>query len=149
METDKRLSWPGALFFVFSGIIFTFMIYHLVWGAINPALHWGTTVAPSNPTAREPIKTAMTNPGIPDHNQTDNVILNIGQEWITPKTKVVYQGTGKKGLRFAYYILQLDPHYAYHRNIPRPNARRGFSLGEEKFKLIAERWNRINLERIN
>ncbi len=67
----------------------------------------------------------------------DRLILTKGVPHTVDKVKLTYLGISDDALIIDVTILDLDPEYAYRREIPMPVAESGFSLGQQQYRLIS------------
>jgi len=77
------------------------------------------------------------------------IMLRSGKEALFGNAMIVYRGRSDDHLTFDLFILELDPHYAYERQIAIRKAKKGFRLGDQDFRLLTARESSVKLELIN
>ena len=82
----------------------------------------------------------------PSNSSKNRVMLLIDQDSQIEKSKIVYRGLdGNAKFKLDVAILDLDPHAYYRYRIPIDDAKKGFRLVGQNFKLISARKSSIHL----
>jgi len=81
----------------------------------------------------------------PDINE-EKIMLVLDQEKIIGKSKIIYRGLdGNSKLKIDVVILELDPNAYYPYRIYTDEAKKGFRLAGQNFKLISARKSAIQI----
>ncbi|BBO72907.1 hypothetical protein DSCW_03240 [Desulfosarcina widdelii] len=128
--------WPAVIFFVTCGLFFFGCVWYLWAGATNPEYYW----QPSEALALESPE--------PFLEKNECVLLTKNKGVRVNGARVVYRGSRNGALLLDLYVLQLDPHYGYPHKIEEDQARKGFRMGEEHYKVLAASDAKISLQRL-
>jgi hypothetical protein len=77
----------------------------------------------------------------------DRVILTKGIPRTIDKVRLTYLGMDDDSVVIDVTILDLDPDYAYRRMIPKQRAELGFSLAQQRYRLISAGNFRLKIAR--
>ena len=76
-----------------------------------------------------------------------SVILTKGIPRTIDKVKLTYLGVDADAVVIDVTILDLDPHYAYRRTIPKHIAVQGFKMAQQQYRLISAGRSRLKIAR--
>ena len=80
------------------------------------------------------------------HPPKEKLIVQIDQGKTFGKSKIIYRGLdGNSLFKIDVVILELDPHAYYRYRIPIDDARKGFRLAGQNFRLISARTSAIQI----
>lgn len=129
---DKLLS---LIFFVSTGLLFSYLLYYLVTVDAKPVNYFA-----GQKEAIDSVPPAATL--VPD-----DVVLKAGQSKRFGKLNLLYRGLDADHILIDVTLLELDPDYAYRRRITASAAKKGFVLATYRFKLISANGSRLQLAR--
>ncbi len=133
-QNKRKKSLPSIIFFTLSGIVLVISVVYLVRGSTNPDFYWHS---PSTSSTHTRIRSTL----------NGNTFLLLKDQIVAiNNARFAYKGTINGDLIFDHYIPQLDPHYAYNRQIPSKSAKKGFRLGKTYFRLLAANKNKISMQ---
>lgn len=136
MNDSNEHKWPALVFFVTCGLFFFGCVWYLWAGATNPEYYWQTSDA-----------LVLESPE-PFLKKNECVLLAKNKGARVDGARVVYRGSRDGSLLMDLYVLQLDPHYGYSHKIDADQARQGFRMGEEHYKVLAASDAKISLQRL-
>ena len=125
MYRTGNTSWRSRVFFLCTGLFFSWAVYHLGTGSIDPAYYW------HNQTAK-----GLT-PADTDLDVTKRILLTLDVEARVGKNRFIYKGQKDGCLLIDVLIPALDKGFAYRHAIPLKKAKHGFNLAGRDFFLIA------------
>jgi hypothetical protein len=67
----------------------------------------------------------------------DKIILLKDSALTINNNRIVFKGIENTSIYLDFYLLELDPEYAYHKNISKKEAVEGFQLGDYEYQLIS------------
>ena len=96
----------------------------------------------------ERVKKSKANTDLTQRSQVlkDEVVLLKDKSATINNSRLVFTGFEDKVIHLDLYLLDLDPHYAYHQTISKASAIEGVRLGDSEFRLIAVNKNKLNLK---
>ena len=134
MEKTNSYRWVAGLFFIAVTLFFTWSIYYLAVGQVDPAYYWPA----SQRRGVHPDRT----------RQTEQRFLLLKDEATHLEDLIVtYRGIDDGKLILDVIIPQLDPHVSYLHRIPESVAKKGFLLSNLRFRLISARNSKIRFEK--
>lgn len=136
MNDFNGYKWPAVIFFVTCGLFFFGCVWYLWAGTVNPEYYWQS----SDDLALESPE--------PFLEKNECVLLARNRGGRVNGARVVYRGSRNGALLLDLYVLQLDPHYGYSHKIEEEQARKGFRMGEEHYKVLAASDAKISLMRL-
>ncbi len=119
-ERIKSEKWLVILFFSTVSLFLGYMIYYLI---------------SYNLTVGEWAAAFMARQAALEADGENIVLLSIDKEITIGRVKMTYRGIETKMIIIDYVILDLDPNYSYHRRISIDEAKRGFYLSNNVFRL--------------
>jgi hypothetical protein len=137
MYRTGNVNWQSRLFFVLIGLFFTWAVYYLVSGSIDPAYYWHLRA----PASRAP---ANSDPGA-----ADRILLPLDAEITVGPSRFIYKGKRDGCLLIDVLIPALDKGFVYHHAIPLEKAKHGFNLAGREFILIAANRTGARIRRLN
>lgn len=117
-EQTQSEKWRTILFFCFAGILFCYLVYSVVTSNVTYD-QWQLTHV-SGSTSLKP---------------DDRLTLPKDKQKTIGKLKITYRGIRAKSVIIEFALTDLDPNYAYRRIIPINEAKHGFRLSDELFRL--------------
>jgi hypothetical protein len=128
MNDERKFKWTPILFFVMSGTVFGLSLYLIAAGAVKPEARANVgNVRVASASGAEPF----------GDEARVRVVLRRDEKNSFGKVDVVYRGVEDDHVRLDVFIRDLDPHYAYRREIAYGAAKKGFRLGGVHFELIS------------
>jgi len=137
MYRTGNANWQSRLFFVLIGLFFTWAVYYLVSGSIDPAYYWYLR-APASPAH------AVGGPG-----SSDRILLPVDAETKVGSIRLIYKGKRDGCLLIDVLIPALDKGFVYHHAIPLEKAKHGFNLAGHTFMLIAVKKSAARISRLD
>jgi hypothetical protein len=125
MYQTGNTNWRSRLFFLCVGLFFTWAVYYLSTGSIDPAYYW------YNRSAVSPA-VAATQP-----RPNARMLLDLNEPFTAGKIRLTYKGTQDGCFLIDVVIPDLDQGFAYHHQIPLKTARQGFNLAGTEFVFIS------------
>jgi hypothetical protein len=136
MYRTGNANWQSRLFFVLIGLFFTWAVYHLVSGSIDPAYYWHLRA----PASRAPENS--------DPSAADRILLPLDAEAKVGAIRLIYKGKRNGCLLIDVLIPALDKGFVYQHAIPLEKAKRGFNLAGREFMLIAANRTDVRIGRL-
>lgn len=137
MYRTGNANWQSRVFFVLIGVFFTWAVYYLVSGSIDPAYYWYLRA----PASRAP---ANYEPGT-----VDRILLPLDVETKVGSIRIIYKGKRDGCLLVDVLIPALDKGFVYHHAIPLEKAKHGFNLAGCEFMLIAAKKVAARIRRLD
>jgi hypothetical protein len=125
MYRTGNANWQSRLFFVLIGLFFTWAVYYLVSGSIDPAYYWHLRASANRAPANS------------DPGTADRILLPLDAETKVGAIRLIYKGKRNGYLLIDVLIPALDKGFVYQHAIPLEKAKRGFNLAGREFVLIA------------
>ena len=133
MDRSRTNKWIAFWFFLPSSIAMAYFLYNLAMFSPEQA-----EVKPKSGNDG-PYQIVSASPG--------RVILTKGIPLILDKVKLTYLGMDDDSVVIDVTILDLDPHFAYRRTIPKRRAALGFSMAQQQYRLISAGSARLKIAR--
>lgn len=128
MHDERKLKWLPIMYFMLSGLAFGLSLYLITTGAINFEAQANVANVPvASATGAEP----------PSDASPVRVVLRRDVKSRVGNVAVIYRGIKDDHVRLDVFIPELDPQYAYRREIDYRSAKQGFRLGGVRFELIS------------
>ncbi len=137
MYRTGNANWQSRIFFGLIGLFFTWAVYYLVSGSIDPAYYWYLR-APASSAA------ANSDPGV-----ADRILLPLDTETTVGSSRFIYKGKKEGCLLIDVLIPALDKGFVYHHAISLEKAKHGFNLAGREFILIAANRSGARIKLIN
>ncbi len=135
-ERTQREKWIILLFFSAVILLFSYLVYVLVMNKTDPAFdRWMQRWRPEGAAADAPAPPPE-----------DPFLFVRRRPKIADGLKITFRGARNGVVAFDLIILDLDPAYAYRRRIPLKEARRGFQLGDRRFRIERMEGGAVRLE---
>ena len=125
MYRTGNANWLSRLFFLFTGLFFTWAAYYLCTVSIDPAYYGYMRSASAG--------TPVTMTGA----DTDRILLPLDSEITVGAHQFTYKGKREGCLLIDVLIPALDKGFAYRHFIPMSQAKEGFNLAGREFVLVA------------
>ena len=134
MDRIFKQRWKTILFFAVLACLFVGIFY----GAIH---------GPWDPRFRRRMEKYQVQPSNAPKSfvRKDKLTLHLNHPLSTQRYRFVYHGIENHRIHLALYILDLDPNFAYHHRVDIAQARSGFRMGEQAFRLESYGKNKIRL----
>ncbi len=145
MKETKRHKWSQAIYYVLASIVFLVLILfvaEMFFPSTSPELipNRDTLSARFISRLMKPPGRALSNPA------RDKILLALNHEKTIGKSKIIYRGLeGDSKFRIDVVILELDPQAFYGYRFSIADARQGFRLAGQNFKLISARESAIQI----
>ena len=139
-ENVRNQKWLAISFFVVVNFIFIALIYSIISGtADRDYANWmGNTRSNLGTRAKDA-----------DISKDGQIVMVKDQLISTEKLQMTYRGLSSGMLTLDLVLLELDPQYKYRRQIPVEEARQGFQVSDQRFKVISVNRQRLKLIPIN
>lgn len=125
MYRTGNTNWWSRLFFLFTGLFFSWAVYYLSTRSIDPA-YYGY------------MRSAATGAPVDiDRGDTGSIFLPLDAETTVGDHQLTYKGQREGCLWIDVMIPALDKGFSYHHAIPLATAKKGFNLAGRKFLLTA------------
>ena len=139
-ENVRSQKWLAISFFIVCNLIFFALIYTIISGSADR--EYANWMASTRSSPGSNSKDAA--------NGKDNQIVLIKDQRINLEDlQMTYRGLSSGVLDLDLVLLELDPQYEYHRQIPIEQAKQGFQVSDRRFRLISINRQRLTLVRIN
>jgi hypothetical protein len=135
-ENVHNQKWLAISFFVVCNLIFFALIYTIVHNPTDSAYTNSMDSARSNPESKTK-DSGLSKDGL--------LILLKDQQADMEKVRLTFRGFSSGALLLDLVLLDLDPQYVYHRQIPVEAARQGFQVSDQRFKVISVNRQRLKL----
>ena len=134
-ENVRSQKWLAISFFVVCNLIFFGLIYAIITRSADLTYsNWMGNFRASPEARSEVAEISKDNP----------IVLVKGQQIRVGRIELIYRGLSSGELRLDIVLLDLDPQYAYHREIPIAEAKKGIQVSDRRFKVLSV--NRLNLK---
>ena len=133
MESSRKSKWLTFWFFLPSSLAMAYFAFYLTSHASTAA----EGVDPANGTPYR-IQAAI----------DGKLVLHKGQTRTVGKMKLTYQGLKDDRILLDVTLLDLDPGYAYRRDIPVRLAENGFWLAEQYFRMVSAGRSVLQISRV-
>ena len=137
MYRTGNTNWQARLFFVLIGLFFTWAVFYLVTGSIDPAYYWHRRA----PASRGPVNS--------DQVPAERILLALDAETNVGSIRLIYKGKRDGCLLIDVLIPALDKGFVYHHAIPLEKAKHGFNLAGREFMLIAAKRAAVRIRRLD
>jgi hypothetical protein len=135
-ENVRRQKWLAISFFLVCVLIFAALIYTIIFGSTDRA--YSNLMA----SARSKPEGSTNNKGI---SQDGLLVMLKDQQVDLENVLLTYRGLSSGAVFLDLVLLDLDPQYVYHRQIPVEAARQGFQVSNRRFKVISANRQRLKL----
>ncbi len=139
-ENVRSQKWLAISFFLVCNLIFFALIYAIISGSADR--NYSEWMA----NTRSDTGTYSKDAGI---SKDDPIIMVKDQRVNLEKLQMTYRGASSGVLRLDLVLLELDPQFEYHRQIPIEEAEQGFQVSDRRFKVISINRQRLKMVRIN
>lgn len=129
---NKMNKWIAFWFFLASGIAMAYFLFNLAM--LSPR-----QIKTEHKTDYACYQIAPASP--------NRVILTKGIPRTIDKVRLTYLGMDADAVVIDVTILDLDPHYAYRRTIPKHIAAQGFKMAQQRYRLISAGSSRLKIAR--
>lgn len=139
-ENVRSQKWLVISFFLVCSLIFFALIYTIIYGTADRDYANWMAATRSNPGA------SSNDAGV---FKDDQIVLVKDRLVNLEKMKMTYRGVSSGVLQLDLVLLELDPQYEYHRQIPIEKAKQGFQVSDLRFKAVSINRQRLKLVLIN
>jgi hypothetical protein len=138
MNKRRPRNWLAKLFYITICLVFLGALYLVVEAFIPKDFDLSTKFMTNpfrgNTSQREVRERALSGP------VKEKILLLLNQEKKFEKSKIIYRGLeGSSAFKIDVVIPELDPNAYYRYRIHIEDAKKGFRLGGQNFKLISAR----------
>jgi len=139
-ENVRSQKWLAISFFLVCNLIFFALIYTIISGSADRDYsNWMASTRSNPATYSKDTGTSKDDPIVMVKNQRVNL----------EKVQMTYRGVSSGVLQLDLVLLELDPQYEYHRQIPIKKAKQGFQVSDLRFKAVSINSQRLKMVRIN
>ena len=135
-ENVRRQKWLAISFFLVCVLIFAALIYTIIFGSTDRAYSNWMASARSKPEGSTNEKGIW---------QDGLLVMLKDQQVDLENVQLTYRGLSSGDVLLDLVLLDLDPQYVYHRQIPVEAARQGFQVSNRRFKVISANRQRLKL----
>ncbi len=137
MYRTGNANWRSRLFFLFTGLFFSWAVYYLSTGSIDPDYY--RYMRPASTGA--PVKISG--------GDADRISLPMDTKTTVGVHQFIYRGKREGCLLIDVLIPALDKGFAYHHAIPLAKTKKGFNLAGREFVLVAANRRSAKIRIIN
>jgi len=156
MNKKRLRNWLVGLFYTSICFVFLGAIYFVVeafFPKTSPELS-PSDDALSAKFISNPWRENTNQRGVPERALSglikEKVLLSLNKEKKFEKSKIIYRGlAGNSAFKIDVVIPEFDPNAYYRYRIHIKNAKKGFRLGGQKFKLISARKSAVQVWHFN
>ncbi len=145
MKETKPHKWSQAVYYVLASIVFLVLIL-LVAEMFFPSTSPELIPKMDRLSARIMTRLQDTPGGALSNPAREKILLALNHEKTIGKSKIIYRGLeGDSKFKIDVVILELDPQAFYGYRFEIDDARQGFRLAGQNFKLISARESAIQI----
>jgi len=136
-ENVRRQKWLAISFFLVCVLTFAALSYTIISGSTDRAYSNWMASARSKPEGSTNDKGIW---------QEDGLLVMLKDEQVDlENVQLTYRGLSSGDVLLDLVLLDLDPQYVYHRQIPVEAARQGIQVSNWRFKVISANRQRLQL----